>query len=326
MKVHILDDWFDTLRGLPSFSKLDGHEVTVWTDHVTDPAVLAERLAGAEAVCLFRERTAITADVLARLPSLELISQRGVYPHVDVPACTENDVLLCSNMQKSGPSTAAAELTFALILASARQLPQQMASLQRGEWQIGVGQSLHGRTLGLYGYGRIAKAVAGYAKAFGMNVIWWASEDGRARAKADGVVVAESREAFFAQSDFVSIHVRLKPETRGLLTQDDLLAMKPSASFINTSRAGLVAPGALQAALDAGCPGRIALDVFDTEPLTDPNDPIVNHPAVIGTPHIGFVTEDELDLQFADIFDQVAAYADRAPINMINPEVWDKAT
>ncbi|MEM9392748.1 MAG: D-2-hydroxyacid dehydrogenase family protein [Pseudomonadota bacterium] len=325
MKIHILDDWFDTLRGLPSFRKLDGHEVTIWTDHVTDVAVLADRLSEAEAVCLFRERTAITDDLLKRLPYLKLISQRSVYPHVDVPACTQHDVLLCSNMQKSGPSTAAAEHTFALLLASARQLPQQMASLKRGEWQIGVGQSLHGRTLGLYGYGRIAKSVAGYARAFGMNVVWWASEDGRARAKADGAPVADSRSTFFSASDFVSVHVRLKPETRGIITRTDLLAMKPSASFINTSRAGLVEPGALQAVLEAGRPGRIALDVFDTEPLTDPEDPIVNHPAVIGTPHIGFVTEDELDMQFADIYDQVVAYASGAPIHMINPEVWDKA-
>ncbi len=326
MKVHILDDWFDTLRGLPSFSKLDGHEVTVWTDHVTDVGVLADRLSEAEAVCLFRERTAITEDLLARLPNLKMISQRSVYPHVDVPACTRHEVLLCSNMHKGGPSTAAAEHTFALLLASARQLPQQMASLQRGEWQIGVGQSLHGRTLGLYGYGRIAKAVAGYAQAFGMKVVWWASDKGRARAQADGAKVADSREAFFAQSDFVSIHVRLKPETRGIIKTADLLAMKPSASFINTSRAGLVEPGALMAALEAGRPGRLALDVFETEPLTDPHDPIVNHPAVIGTPHIGFVTEDELDVQFADIYDQVVAYAAGAPIHMINPEVWDRAS
>lgn len=322
MKVHILDDWFDTLRTLPSFSKLDGNDVTVWTDHVEDTDVLAERLSSAEALVLFRERTPVTAELLARLPNLKLISQRSVYPHVDVEACTANRVLLCSNMHGDGPSTAAAELTFALILASARQIPRQMASLRAGTWQIGVGQSLSGRRLGLYGYGRIAKAVAGYAKAFGMEVVWWASDEGRTRATADGVTVAASRSAFFADSDFVSVHVRLTPETRGIIRAADLLAMKPSATFVNTSRAGLVVPGALETALEAGRPGCIALDVFETEPLTDPDDPVVNHPAVIATPHIGFVTKDELDLQFSDIYDQIAAFKAGDPINMINPTVW----
>ncbi len=322
MKVHILDDWFDTLRTLPSYAKLDGHDVTVWNDHVVDVDILAERLKDAEVLALFRERTAITAELLKRLPNLRLISQRSVYPHVDVDACTANGVLLCSNMHGGGHSIAAAELTFALILASARQLPQQFDSLKAGNWQMGVGQSLNGRRLGLYGYGRIAKAVAGYADAFGMEVVWWGSQEGRERAVADGVKVAESRESFFAGSDFVSVHVRLKPETRGLITTDDLLAMKPSATFVNTSRAGLVEKGALEAALDAGQPGRIALDVFETEPLTDPNDPIVTHPAVIATPHIGFVTEDELDLQFSDIYDQIVAYHAGAPIHMINPDAW----
>lgn len=323
MKVHILDDWFDTLRTLPSYRLLDGHEVTVWTDHAEDTAVLAERLAGAEALVLFRERTAITADLLGRLPNLRLISQRGVYPHVDVPACTANGVLLCSNMQSDAPSVAAAELTFALILASAREIPQQMASLRAGRWQLAPGQTLRGRRLGLYGYGRIARQVAAYARAFGMEVVWWASEAGRARAAANGETVAESRAAFFAESDFVSLHVRLKPETRGIVTREDLLAMKPAATFVNTSRSGLVEAGGLEAALAAGRPGRLALDVFDREPMATPVDPLVLHPNVIATPHIGFVTEDELDLQFADIYAQINAYAGGAPIHMINPETRD---
>lgn len=322
MKIHILDDWFDTLRTLPSFERLAGHDVTVWNDHVEDVGTLAGRMQDAEALVLFRERTAVTAELLARLPNLRLISQRSVYPHVDVDACTEAGVLLCSNMQKDGPSTAAAELTFALILASARQLPRQMASLRAGKWQMGVGQSLHGRRLGLYGYGRIGKAVARYAEAFGMEVVWWASQAGRDRARRDrdGVAVASSREAFFAEADFVSLHVRLTPETRGLITKRDLLAMKPTATFVNTSRAALVEDGALLAALETGRPGRLALDVFDTEPMTDPDDPLVTHPSVIATPHIGFVTEDELDKQFADIYDQIVAFAAGDPINMINPE------
>ena len=321
MKVHILDDWFDTLRTLPSFRLLDGHEVTVWNDHTDDVALLAERLQPAEALVLFRERTAITAPLLERLPNLRLISQRSVYPHVDVPACTANGVLLCSNMHADAPSVAAAELTFALILSAARQIPQQMAALQAGQWQLAPGQTLRGRKLGLYGYGRIAKQVAAYARAFGMEVVWWASDRGRERAMADGEPVAASRTAFFADSDFVSVHVRLKPETKGIITRDDLLAMKPTASFVNTSRSGLVEKGALEVALEAGRPGCLALDVFDREPMTPPVDPLVLHPRVIATPHIGYVTEDELDLQFADIYAQINAYAEGAPINMINPEV-----
>lgn len=321
MKVHILDDWFDTLRGLPCFAKLDGHDVTVWTDHVEDIDTLAERLAEAEALVLFRERTKITRALLERLPNLRLISQRSGYPHVDVPACTDNGVLLCSKMPAGTPSYAAAELTFGLILSAMRQIPQQMASTKAGHWQMGVGKSLRGRTIGLYGYGRIAQAVAGYARAFGMRVIWWGSENGRLRALADGQRVAASRETFFAQSDVVSVHVRLKPETQGIITAEDFAAMQPGAVFINTSRAGLVAPGALLDALNAGRPGMAAVDVFDTEPLLDPSDPLLAHPNLIATPHIGFVTEDEFDLQFSDIFDQVAAYANGAPTHMINPEV-----
>ncbi|SMX51263.1 D-2-hydroxyacid dehydrogenase family protein [Actibacterium lipolyticum] len=323
MKVHILDDWFDTLRALPSFQRLNGHDVTIWNDHVEDIDVLADRLADADALVLFRERTAITAPLLARLPGLKLISQRSVYPHVDVPACTANGVLLSSNMSAAGPSVAASELTFGLMLASARQIPQQMANLRAGNWQLGVGQTLAGRRLGLYGYGRIGKQVAIYAKAFGMRVWWWGSDEGRARAAAAGEEVAPSRAAFFGESDFVSVHLRMNAATRGIITPDDLAAMKPSASFINTSRAGLVAPGALLAALNNGHPGRAAVDVYDQEPLTDPNDPLINHPSIIATPHIGFVTEDELDMQFGEIYDQINAFAAGGPTNMINPEVWD---
>lgn len=320
MKVHILDDWFDTLRGLPCFGKLDGHEVTVWTGHVEDADVLAERLADAEALVLFRERTKVTRTLLERLPNLRLISQRSAYPHVDVPACTDHGVLLCSKMPAATPSYAAAELTWALIMAAMRQLPAQMASVKAGGWQMGVGKTLRGRRLGLYGYGRIAKAVAGYARAFGMEVVWWSSDEGRSRAAADGEMVAASREAFFAECDVVSVHLRLKPPTRGIITAADLGAMQPGTVFVNTSRAGLIEPGALLAALAAGRPGTAAIDVFDSEPLTDPADPLLAHPNLIATPHIGFVTEDEFDLQFSEIFDQVNAYAAGAPVHMINPE------
>tara|TARA_B110000908_G_scaffold172324_1_gene239059 strand:- start:882 stop:1850 length:969 start_codon:yes stop_codon:yes gene_type:complete len=321
MKVHILDDWFDTLRSLPCFEKLAGHDVTVWTDHEPEPERLAARVQDAEALVLFRERTKIGAELVSRLPNLKLISQRSVYPHVDVAACSAHNVLLCSNMHSDKPSYAAAEHTLALILASYRQIPQQTASIKAGNWQFGVGRTLRGRTLGLYGYGRIAGAVAEYATALGMKVQWWSSETGRSRALAAGETVAPSREAFFATSDVVSVHVRLKPETRGLITAEDLAQMQPRALFVNTSRSGLLVSGALEAEIARG---RIhaAVDVFDHEPLTDTAHPLLTHPNVLATPHIGFVTEDEFDMQFSDIFDQINAYAEGAPIHMINPEVY----
>ena len=320
MKVHILDDWFDTLRGLPCFAKLREHDVTVWTDHEPDPEKLAKRIADAEALVLFRERTRIGAPLLSRAANLKLISQRSVYPHIDVPACTANGVMLCSNLHSDTPSYAAAEMTLALILASYRQIPQQVAAIRAGDWQMGVGRTLRGRTLGLYGYGRIANAVAGYAEAIGMRIQWWSSEAGRARARADGQNIAASREAFFATSDIVSLHVRLKPATRGIISSDDLAAMSPRSLLVNTSRSGLIAEGALEAEISRG---RIyaAVDVFDEEPLRDPSHPLLTHPNVLPTPHLGYVTEDEFDLQFSDIFDQINAFAAGSPIHVINPEV-----
>ncbi|KPA21595.1 (S)-sulfolactate dehydrogenase [Shimia sp. SK013] len=323
MKIHILDDWFDTLRSLPSFAKLAGHDVTVWTDHTDDIGTLAERLSKAEVLILFRERTAVTRALLERLPNLKLISQRGVFPHVDVQACSDKDILLCSKQPKGGGTNyAAAELTWALVLSAMRDLPTQMASAKAGKWQAGVGKTLHGRTLGLYGYGRIARTVAQYAEAFGMHVLWWASDDGRTRAAGDGAQVAPSREAFFSSCDVISLHVRLKPETRGLITSQDFANMRPDSVFVNTSRAGLVAAGALLDGLNNGRPGSAAIDVFDTEPLIDANDALLAHPNLIATPHIGFVTEDEFDKQFSDIYDQIVDYADGNPSHMINPEVW----
>jgi D-3-phosphoglycerate dehydrogenase / 2-oxoglutarate reductase len=321
MKVHVLDDWSDTLRGLASFQRLAGHEVTVWTDKA-EGAVLVDRLKDAEALVLFRERTSITADLLAQLPKLRMISGRGAHPHVDVAACTAAGVLFCSNKPAELPNHAAAELTWALVLAAMRDLPAQMAGAKAGRWQTGVGRTLKGRTIGLYGYGKIARLVASYARAFGMQVIFWGSETGRARAAAAGETVPPTRAAFFGGADVISLHVRLTPETKGCVTADDLALLRERAVLVNTSRAGLIAKGALLAGLQAGKPGIAALDVFDTEPVTDPADPILSHPHVIATPHIGFVTEDEFDLQFADIYDQINAYADGAPIHMINPQVW----
>jgi D-3-phosphoglycerate dehydrogenase len=318
MKVHILDDWFNTLSSLPCYEKLNRHEMTVWNDHEPDPAKLAQRVRDAECLVLFRERTKVGADLLEKLPNLRLISQRSVYPHIDVDACTRNQVLLCSNMHSDTPSYAAAEHTLALILASFRQIPQQSASLKSGNWQMGVGRTLRGRTLGLYGYGRIAGEVAKYAQAVGLKVQWWGSDQGRARAKADGANVANSREEFFATSDIVSLHVRLKPETKGVITAADLASMQPRALLVNTSRSGLIAPGVLEAEVDKGslC---AAVDVFDHEPMQDTSNILAQHPNVLATPHIGYVTEDEFNLQFSDIFDQINAYADGHPIHVINP-------
>jgi D-3-phosphoglycerate dehydrogenase len=320
MKLAILDDWFDTLRGLPCFAKLAGHDVTVWTDHVEDEDVLVDRLRDADALVLIRERTAIRGSLLERLPKLRLISQRSSYPHIDIAACTRLGVIVSSNLHDGAPSYAAAELTWALALAAMRQLPQQMASLQAGRWQMGVGHTLRGKTLGIVGYGRIGAVVAGYGKAFGMQVAVWASEASRERARADGHSVAPDRGALFDACDIVSLHLRLVPATRGIITAADLARMKPSSLLVNTSRAGLVEPGALVAALRAGRPGMAAVDVFDHEPLRDPADPLLTLPNVVSTPHIGYVTGDEWELQFADIFDQVVAYAAGTPIHVVNPE------
>src|SRR5262249_32391556 len=326
MKVAILDDWFDTLRTLPCFERLAGRDVTVFTDHIQDTDALAERLVGFDALVLIRERTEIRAPLLERLPDLRLISQRSVYPHIDVDACTRLGITVCSNLHAGSPSYSTAELTWALVLAAVRHLPQQVASLRAGRWQAGVGHSLIGETLGLYGYGRIAKVVAGYGDAFGMRVLVWARPESRERARAAGLATAPTKDGFFAESDVLSLHLRLVPETRGIVTAADLARMKPTALLVNTSRAGLLEPGALVAALQSGRPGMAALDVFDEEPLGDPGDPLLTMDNVVATPHIGYVTHEEWELQFADVFDQINAFAAGAPVNVVNPDVAARAT
>jgi D-3-phosphoglycerate dehydrogenase len=321
MNITVLDDYFDTLRTLPCFAKLDGHEVTVWNDHVDEPDALVQRLSQADAVVLIRERTALRAPVLERLPRLRLISQRSVYPHIDVEACTRLGIVLSSDQHAGTPSYAAAELTWALLLCAARRIPQQMASLQRGGWQTGVGSTLRGKTLGIYGYGRIGQAVAGYAEAFGMQVRVWARPESMARARADGRECAPDRERFFGECDAVSLHMRLVPATRGIVRREDLARMKPDAILVNTSRAGLIEPGALVAALQAGRPAMGAVDVYETEPLVDPADPLLQLPNLVCTPHIGYVTREEYELQFSDVFDQIVAFARGQPSNVVNPEV-----
>jgi D-3-phosphoglycerate dehydrogenase len=319
MKVAILDDWFDTLRTLPCFEKLEEHDVTIFTDHVDETDALARRLQGFDALVLIRERTEIRAPLLERLPDLRLISQRSVFPHIDIDACTRLGVTVCSNLHAGSPSYSTAELTWALVLAAMRQIPQQVASCKQGEWQAGVGHSLIGKTLGLYGYGRIAKVVAGYGGAFAMRVVVWARPESLERARADGLEVAPSRETFFAECDVLSLHMRLVPATRGIVKRADLERMKSSALLVNTSRAALIEPGALVAALRSGRPGMAALDVFEEEPLRDPSHPLLNMDNVLCTPHIGYVTHEEWDLQFADVFDQINAFAAGEPINVVNP-------
>ena len=323
MKISILDDYFDTLRTLKCFGKLSGHDVTVWNDQVQDIDELAARLKSTEVLVLIRERTAIREPLLARLDALRLISQRSVYPHIDIDACTRRGVIVSSDQHVDSPSYAAAELTWGLIIAAMRQIPQQMQALRAGDWQIGVGSSLRGKTLGIYGYGRIGETLAGYGKAFGMNVLVLAREESLQRARSDGYSVAQSKRAFFETCDVISLHMRLVKATRGIVTRSDLSCMKSTALLVNTSRAGLIEPGALVEALRAGQPGSAAIDVYEEEPLRNTDHPLLRMDNVICTPHIGYVTRDEYEIQFSDIFDQITAYAAGKPINVVNPEVFD---
>ena len=323
MKVSILDDYFDTLRTLPCFEKLKSHEVEIWNDHVQDVDRLSERLKDTEILVLIRERTKISAPLLERLNKLKIISQRSVYPHIDIAACTRHGVIVSSSQHAGTPCYADAELTWGLIIAAMRQIPQQMASLKAGRWQIGVGETLRGKTLGIYGYGRIGSVVAGYGKAFGMNVLVWAREASLARARSDGYSTAASKNAFFEECDVISLHMRLVDATRGIVKSADLARMNPASLLVNTSRAPLIEPGALVSALKAGRPGMAAVDVYEVEPLLDTQNPLLAMENVVCTPHIGYVTRDEYELQFAEIFDQITAYCAGKPINVVNPEVLD---
>jgi D-3-phosphoglycerate dehydrogenase len=324
VKVSVLDDYFDTVRTLACFARLAAHEVTIWNDHVLDVDFLADRLHDAEALVLIRERTQIRAPLLERLPKLKLISQRSVYPHIDIDACTRLGVVVSSSQHADTPSYAAAELTWALALAAMRALPQQMAALKAGKWQVGVGHTLRGKTLGIYGYGRIGAVVAGYGKAFGMRVLVWAREKALMQARDDGYETAPGKDAFFEQCDVLSLHMRLVDATRGIVSSADLARMKPTALLVNTSRAGLIEPNALVNALRSGRPGMAAVDVYEKEPLRDVNDKLLPMEHLVCTPHIGYVTRDEYELQFADIFDQIVSYAAGTPIHVVNPEAIGK--
>jgi D-3-phosphoglycerate dehydrogenase / 2-oxoglutarate reductase len=325
VNITVLDDYQDTIRTLDCFSKVAGHEVTIWNDHTKDVDALGERLKDTEALALIRERTPIRGPLLDRLDRLRLISQVGVYPHIDVEACTRRGVVVSSSSMPGRPSYATAELTWGLIIAAFRRIPQEMAALRAGKWQAyPIGLGLRGKTLGIYGYGKIGAVVAGYGKAFGMNVVVWGRETTMTKARDDGYAVAASKQAFFEQSDVLSLHVRLIPETRGLVTAADLARMKPTACLVNTSRAGLIAPGALEAALRVGRPGMAAVDVYEEEPVVGAKHPLLALDNVVCAPHLGYVERDGLETMFGTIFDQMIAYANGKPINVVNPDALER--
>ena len=326
MNITILDDYQDTIRTLACFEKVAGHHVTIWNDHTKDVDVLARRLEDTEALALLRERTPIRAPLLERLDALRIISQVSVYPHVDVEACTRRGVILSSYMAPGRPSYATAELAWGLVIAALRRIPQEVGALRAGKWQAyPVGTGLRGKTLGICGYGRIGAVVAGYGRAFGMKVLAWGRENSVAKARDDGHAVAPSKEVLFAESDVLSLHVRLVDATRGMVTAADLARMKPTALLVNTSRAGLIAPGALETALRAGRPGLAAVDVFEEEPVLGGTHPLLLMENVICVPHLGYVERDGLESMFGTIFDQILAYASGKPINVANPEVLSHA-
>lgn len=317
MHIVIPDDYQDAVRTLDCFPKLAGHRVTVYNDTARDLDTLAARFADADALVLIRERTAISEALLERLPRLKLISQtgRGI-PHIDVPACTRHGVAVAVG---GGSPHSTAELAWALVLASMRHLPREVANLKAGRWQSTLGRGLHGRTLGILGYGKIGSVVANYGRAFGMRVLVWGREGSLARARADRYETAISQRDLFERADVLSLHVKLVADTRGLVTLDDLSNMQPTALLVNTSRAELIAPDALVTALQTGRPGYAAVDVYESEPLTD--HPLLHLDNALCTPHLGYVEKDSYETYFDAAFDGVIAFASGTPINLVNPEV-----
>lgn len=318
MKIAILDDYQDAIRQLPCFTLLQEHEVKVFNNRAVGLGQLAIRLAPYEALVLIRERTAISKALLNKLPNLKLISQTGrAGAHIDLAAATQRGITV---LEGSGDPTAAAELTWALIMASSRKIAQYASNLKDGLWQTAslhahrntLGRALQGRTLGIWGYGKIGQRVAGYGRAFGMRVLVWGSAASRAQASQDGCQAAISKESFFAESDIISLHLRLNDSTRGILDAACLDLMKSDALLVNTSRAELLESGALEAALDRGRPGFAALDVFENEPLA-PGCPLLSRENVLATPHLGYVEQDSYELYFRaafqNILDFVAASA-----------------
>ncbi|NYI20268.1 D-3-phosphoglycerate dehydrogenase [Xanthomonas arboricola] len=322
MRILVPDDYQGAVCQLPCLQRMQGHDVQVLGALATDPDERAEQLADADALVLIRERTRVDAALLQRLPRLKLISQTGrVGAHVDVAACTQSGVAVAEGV---GSPVAPAELTWALILAASRRLGEYQRALHQGRWQAlgdpGLGRVLHGRTLGLWSYGRIGQGVAGFGRAFGMQVLVWGGDASCAQAARDGFAIAGSRQELFERSDVLSLHRRLTAQTRHDVTAQDLAHMRGDALLVNTSRAELIAPGALLAALDAGRPGQAAVDVFEHEPVLDPRDALLRHPRVLATPHLGYVERDSYALYFEAAFDNVLAFAAGTPRNLVNPD------
>ena len=329
MNIIILDDYQDAVRKLRCAARLEPYNAKVFTNTVKGIGQLSVRLRDADVLVLIRERTHFPRALLEKLPRLKLISQTGrVGSHIDLDACTRLGIAVAEGV---GSPVAPAELTWALIMAAMRRLPQYIGNLKHGAWQqaglkaasmppnFGLGVVLKGRTLGIWGYGKIGQIVAGYGRAFGMQVQVWGSEASRAKAVADGYRAAESREAFFASSDVLSLHLRLTDATRGLVTAADLALMQPTALFVNTSRAELVAEHALVAALNRGRPGMAAVDVFESEPILQ-GHPLLRLENAVCTPHIGYVEQDSYELYFGAAFDNVVNFVQQNPTNIVNPE------
>ncbi|MFO1244048.1 MAG: D-2-hydroxyacid dehydrogenase family protein [Ramlibacter sp.] len=328
MNIVILDDYQDAVRKLQCAAKLDAYPAKVYTNTVKGIGQLSVRLRDADVIVLIRERTHITRALIEKLPRLKLIAQTGrVGGHIDVAACSERGIAVAEGV---GSPVAPAELTWALIMAAARRLPHYISMLKHGGWQqsglknasmppnFGLGTVLRGKTLGIWGYGKIGQLIAGYGKAFGMHVLVWGREASRARAAADGFAAADSREAFFSASDIISLHLRLNEDTTGIVTLDDLSRMKPTALFVNTSRAELVEPDALIAALNRGRPGMAAIDVFESEPILQ-GHALLRLENCICTPHIGYVEQESYELYFGAAFDNVVNFIKGTPTNIVNP-------
>lgn len=312
MKIVILDDYQDAVRYLDCFAKLHDHAVTIYNDTVKDVEQLAARLHSAEALVLIRERTSITAQLLALLPNLKIIGQtgRGV-PHIDLAACAQHGVQVAVG---GGSPYSTAELTWGLILAGMRYIPQEIAAFKAGHWQTRLGRGLRGRTLGIFGYGKIGSLVAGYGRAFGMQVLVWGRDGSLKRAQTDGFSVAINQAELFEKSDVLSLHIKLVEQTAGIVSAADLSRMKPTALFVNTGRAELIEPGALEKALRQGRPGQAAVDVYENEPAI--GHPLLHLENAICTPHLGYVEKDSYELYFDSAFEQLLAYAAGQPLNL----------
>jgi D-3-phosphoglycerate dehydrogenase len=323
MKIAVIDDYQDAFRKLECYKRLAGHEVIAHHDTEKDPARLAERIQDAEAVVLTQQRSPFPRALAERVPKLKLISQTGRNAnHIDVAACTEHGIVVCAG--GAGNPSPTAELTWGLILSSLRRIPQEVQRMKEGKWQGSVGIGLEGKTLGIYAYGRIGSIVAKVGRAFGMRVVCWGREGSTARAREAGYDVAADRETFFAGADVISIHLPLNKETRGIVKAEDLARMKPTALIVNTSRAPIIAEGALVGALKRGRPGRAAVDVYENEPVLGGQHPLLSMDNVICTPHLGYVEAVTYESYFGTVIEQILAVAAGRPINVVNPEAVGK--